>query len=201
MSAIPSSKGFLPTATLAFCLAVSAQAQTTQQDIYKCVDGEATSYQSMPCGRGQTAASVLTVTRTPVPPTQAVAAIPNLTPSVPVAQSRGKMWPPRRTLMLGMSDDEVLNLPGWGVPRKITRTKSPREYKEEWTYFTPTGEQKLYFVKQRWSMQWWILARRSSLRPSRSTAAPTQPPEAPDCRAARRAQDGRGFAPSRPFGA
>jgi hypothetical protein len=56
------------------------------------------------------------------------------------------MWPPRRTLMLGMSDDEVLNLPGWGVPRKITRTKSPREYKEEWTYFTPTGERKLYFV-------------------------------------------------------
>jgi hypothetical protein len=45
-----------------------------------------------------------------------------------------------------MSDDEVLNLPGWGVPKQITRTKSPREYKEEWTYFTPTGERKLYFV-------------------------------------------------------
>lgn len=49
--------------------------------------------------------------------------------------------------MLGMSDDEVLNLPGWGVPQHIIRTKALREWREEWTYIpTPSGERRLYFI-------------------------------------------------------
>ena len=56
------------------------------------------------------------------------------------------MWPPRRTLMLGMSDDEVLNLAGWGVPQYITRTRMAREWREEWTYSATSGERRLYFV-------------------------------------------------------
>jgi hypothetical protein len=56
------------------------------------------------------------------------------------------MWPPRGTLTLGMSDDQVLNLAGWGVPKHIARTKAARGWREEWTYATSTGERRLYFV-------------------------------------------------------
>ena len=142
----------LPVAALAVAMTTSAHAQGASQRIFKCVDGETNSYQSMPCGGGQTEVRVMTVARAPEAqpqqPSSALqleaanaAAVP-----VPTAQSRGKVWPPRRLLMLGMSDDEVLNLPGWGVPKQITRSKAPREYKEEWTYLTSTGERKLTFV-------------------------------------------------------
>jgi len=49
--------------------------------------------------------------------------------------------------MVGMSDDEVLNLPGWGVPNRITRERKPREWREEWSYGSPVnGERRLHFV-------------------------------------------------------
>ena len=49
-----------------------------------------------------------------------------------------------------MSDDEVLNLPGWGRPSRITRVKMARVWREEWTYGQPmTGERHLYFANAR----------------------------------------------------
>jgi hypothetical protein len=39
-----------------------------------------------------------------------------------------------KVLKLGMSDDEVLNLPRWGVPDKIVRSKGNHSYHEEWIY-------------------------------------------------------------------
>jgi hypothetical protein len=35
-----------------------------------------------------------------------------------------------------MTDDEVLNLPGWGRPAAINRTRAAREWREEWFYDT-----------------------------------------------------------------
>jgi len=132
--------------TLALATVPFAAAQT--QNIFKCVDGEVISYQSMPCGAGQTEARVMTIARAASVDAQAqsAAVTPRVDSVVPTALSRGKMWPARRTLMLGMSDDEVLNLPGWGVPKQIVRTKAAREWREEWTYPTAEGERRLYFV-------------------------------------------------------
>ena len=49
-----------------------------------------------------------------------------------------------------MSDDEVLNLPGWGRPSRITRVKIARAWHEEWTYGqTETGARHLYFANAR----------------------------------------------------
>ena len=50
-----------------------------------------------------------------------------------------------------MSDDEVLNLPGWGRPSRVTRARMPREWHEDWTYRTHDGnvEQRLHFVNAR----------------------------------------------------
>ena len=60
---------------------------------------------------------------------------------------RSTTWPWRRTLTLGMSDDEVLNLPGWGIPTRIIRARLAREWREEWIYArTPSEERHLQFA-------------------------------------------------------
>ena len=91
-----------------------AFAKVPTQNIFKCVDGETTAYQSMPCGAGQTEARLMTLARAEPPAPSMAVPTPSGAAVVPTARSPGKMWPPRRTLMLGMSDDEVLNLAGWG---------------------------------------------------------------------------------------
>jgi hypothetical protein len=35
---------------------------------------------------------------------------------------------------MGITDDEVLNLPAWGRPSTIVRTRSGRGWQEQWTY-------------------------------------------------------------------
>ena len=46
-----------------------------------------------------------------------------------------------------MSDDEVLNLPAWGRPKKITRNKANRVWREQWAYVSPVeGEKYLHFT-------------------------------------------------------
>jgi hypothetical protein len=129
-------------AALSMAVALALPA-TVSAHIFKCLQGETVAYQSMPCGDGQTEVRVLILAGgeadAPAPPR----ATP---PEVPNAQSNGRTWPPRRTLTLGMSDDEVLNLAGWGVPKHIARTRAARGWREEWTYATSNGERRLYFV-------------------------------------------------------
>ncbi len=51
------------------------------------------------------------------------------------------------TICIGMTDDEVLNLPGWGRPAKIVRTRAPREWREQWFYDTRfASPRQLFFV-------------------------------------------------------
>lgn len=66
--------------------------------------------------------------------------------SAPAPAQHGA-WPFRTTLALGMTDDQVLNLPGWGRPSKIIRSKNARAWREEWVYMSSAaGEQHLVFV-------------------------------------------------------
>jgi hypothetical protein len=49
-----------------------------------------------------------------------------------------------------MSDDEVLNMSGWGRPSRIDRVRLPREWREEWVYGPQTlSERRLYFSNGR----------------------------------------------------
>jgi hypothetical protein len=48
------------------------------------------------------------------------------------ANSKRVFW--RTSIAIGMSDDEVLNLPAWGRPSAITRSKANRVWYEEWIY-------------------------------------------------------------------
>jgi hypothetical protein len=110
--------------------------------IYKCVDGGATAYQSLPCAPG---ASEIRLS----PPASAVPALLSPAPRADAASPYPRRPGPwkHRTLTLGMSDDEVLNLPGWGRPSRITRVRLPREWREEWIYDGGLlAEQRLYFA-------------------------------------------------------
>jgi hypothetical protein len=133
-----------------FSIAVSAAAapSISAQGIYKCVEGENVAYQSIPCANGQGETKLMTAARVALAdPPATPAALPKLETAVPVDASRTKVWPFRRTLMLGMSDDEVLNLPGLGIPKRITRVKAGHEWREEWSYGPSiNGERRLHFV-------------------------------------------------------
>jgi hypothetical protein len=49
-----------------------------------------------------------------------------------------------------MSDDDVLNLPGWGRPGRISRVRMSRVWREDWTYGqSATGERHLHFANAR----------------------------------------------------
>ncbi len=56
----------------------------------------------------------------------------------------------RTSIAIGMSDDEVLNLPSWGRPSAITRSKSNRVWHEEWLYrWRIGGTSRLLFANGR----------------------------------------------------
>jgi len=123
-------------------LAIGFVSTAAAQDIFKCVSGAETAYQATPCmpGTEQTRmAPTLDRVRTDAP---------SLSTPRSSARSTG-VWK-RRTLALGMSDDEVLNMSGWGRPGRIHRVRLPREWREEWVYGAETpSERHLYFSNGR----------------------------------------------------
>ena len=137
------------TAILACALALSAPGAAS--DIYKCVQGEATSYQSTPCLRSQVETRLVAGVVAGAAPARAAEPLlaARLSPAALEAPRRAGPWR-NRTVVLGMSDDEVLNMPGWGRPTRIVRTRAPREWREVWTYGeTATGQRELHFANAR----------------------------------------------------
>src|SRR5260221_11164049 len=125
-------------------LATGAGPAAAAQDIFKCVEQGATAYQSTPCADGQVE-TVLMTGASPAPE-------PRIAPPSLPQQPMPRTWDPtqRASLTLGMSDDEVLNLPGWGRPARIARSRMSRGWREEWTYGQPgTGERRLHFANAR----------------------------------------------------
>jgi len=124
------------------------------QGIFKCVDGELTAYQSMPCSNGEVEMRLAIAQTNRAEPKRpepdsvsGFTHAPSSAAPNPSSQGRSTTWPWRRTLTLGMSDDEVLNLSGWGIPTRITRTRTAREWREEWIYArTPGEERRLRFA-------------------------------------------------------
>ena len=128
----------LPARIVVCAWAASMAAAASAGELYKCVDAAGTAYQSMPCATGaiETRVQVATLARPSLPPD-------------PARRSARKPGPWRhKTLTLGMSDDEVLNMPGWGPPSRITRVRVPRGgWREEWTYDQGlVAEQRLSFA-------------------------------------------------------
>jgi hypothetical protein len=64
------------------------------------------------------------------------------------SHSKRVFW--RTSIAIGMSDDEVLNLPAWGRPSAITRSKANRVWYEEWIYrWRIGGSSRLSFANGR----------------------------------------------------
>lgn len=113
------------------------------QDIFKCVDEAGTAYQSKPCATGVRETQLATGG---TPPRWEVSAPAPRAVSARRLSRKAGPWK-HTTLTLGMSDDEVLNMPGWGRPARITRVRMPREWREEWIYAqAPEGERRLHFA-------------------------------------------------------
>jgi hypothetical protein len=121
------------------------------QGIYKCVAAGEVAYQSMPCPAGQFETVIPWASPSPRQEISSAQPYPAnewpqaSDPSPAVEGSKSRSWVPwkQQTLRLGMSDDEVLNLPGWGRPSRITRTKANRVWREQWDYAVPGGETRL----------------------------------------------------------
>ena len=156
-------------------LCVSATARAA--DIYKCATPTGISYQSAPCQgvelpkplivgnvveaprrtTGGAAVEALRSTGSPATDSSTDSgAVSFAAPGAGASASRDcnarprewwRLAPLRRAICIGMSDDEVLNLPGWGRPAKIVRTRAPREWREEWIYDARyAGPRQLWFV-------------------------------------------------------
>ena len=116
-----------------------------QADIYRCGSGESIVYQDSPCAAGREQTRILRASTTTT--TQTTQLSDNNASQMLSGKEARPILPVGRTeLSLGMSDDEVLNLPAWGRPKKITRNKANRVWHEEWVYASPSaGERHLRF--------------------------------------------------------
>ena len=131
------------------------------QEIHKCLAGDAVAYQSAPCGGGQVEARVLKLPDYADPPQRDGASGPAFDSSaapvsgaqpaptdVPAAQAA---FPFRTSIALGMTDDQVLNIPAWGRPSRITRSGRHSGWREVWTYAYGDDVRELVFVNGRLS--------------------------------------------------
>ena len=120
-------------------------------NIYKCSGGgRDVAYQNFPCAQGQQEILMGSSAQPAYTQTQNVklasyGASPQSPAPVSAQETRPNMPFQRTALTLGMTDDEVLNLPHWGLPLKILRSKANRIWREEWVY----GSKRLYFENTR----------------------------------------------------
>jgi hypothetical protein len=145
------------------CVALTLAAGANAQSIRKCVDHGVVGYQTMPCGVGQVDAGLVKLPDYADPPQHDGATAPAqdayggtpagedvVTPvpatSPPPSQAA---FPFRTSIALGMTDDQVLNMPQWGRPTHIERTGRHRGWRETWTYPRPTELRTLTFVEGR----------------------------------------------------
>ena len=119
------------------------------QAIHKCLAPEGIAYQSVPCASGAgdvVIATLGSVHAASAPPAEALTPVPAR--REPGTNTKRVFW--RTSIAIGMSDDEVLNLPTWGRPSAISRSKSNRIWYEEWIYrWRLGGTSRLSFANGR----------------------------------------------------
>jgi len=139
---------------LFFSLLLCVSAASRAGDVHKCVTPSGISYQSAPCAGAELPTSTVIAGATQASPSMranAAASAPARTaPDCDAVPQRASPRLPWRhmAICIGMTDDEVLNLPGWGRPTAINRTRAPREWREEWFYDASraAGARQLFFV-------------------------------------------------------
>ena len=85
------------------------------QEIHRCVSADGITYQGVPCPGREGSPPVVDSAATQTAP----GALPDCAPR---PRSPPRLPWRQATICTGMTDDEVLNLPGWGRPARIVRT-------------------------------------------------------------------------------
>jgi hypothetical protein len=149
--------------TLSVCIALSLAGSVDAQDIRKCVDHGVVGYQNVPCAAGQVDAGLVKLPDYADPPQRDGAfappqeaygtapAVDDVTPPAPVASRPApeRVYPFRTSIALGMTDDQVLNIPRWGPPTRIERVGRHRGWRETWIYSNANAVRRLTFVEGR----------------------------------------------------
>jgi hypothetical protein len=118
------------------------------QAIHKCLAPEGIAYQSVPCASGDGDVVIASLGGPRAEPARAESPAAAPARREPGASSKRVFW--RTSIAVGMSDDEVLNLPAWGRPSAISRSKSNRVWYEEWVYrWRMGGTSRLSFANGR----------------------------------------------------
>jgi hypothetical protein len=152
-------------AWLLICIGLATASQA--QEIRKCVADGVVAYQNAPCSDGQVEATVLKLPDYADPPQRDGATVPVLDSSTtapapdssataaseavpePVAPVSQAAFPFRTSIALGMTDDAILNIAGWGRPTRIIRTGRTRGWREVWIYDRADRVDELAFVNGR----------------------------------------------------
>lgn len=135
---------------LTACAALAATTHANAEEaIYRCTDGDKVAFQWTNCAPGQQEKLVLAApspTVEPAAPAQdASAQAANAAPKIVRASWRAQVRSPAP--YVGISDDAVLNMRGWGRPSKIERKRGHHAWLEHWSYQSPSGEARhLHFT-------------------------------------------------------
>ena len=126
-------------------LVLSSFSYGQDKSIYKCAESEGIGYRGTPCPTQQEQTLITSARRVnwqnenakAIQPTDARLA------ATPFFATR---------LLIGMTDTQVLNLPSWGRPAQIIRSKAGHVRREQWIYKDrSTGDERrfLYFENAR----------------------------------------------------
>jgi hypothetical protein len=113
--------------------------------IYKCVDPEGIVYRDTPCATQQEQTLITNARKVNWQNENGRANAP-----VDSRLAASPLYAPR--LYMGMTDTQVLNLPSWGRPARIVRSKAGHLWREQWIYKDrSTGDERsfLYFENAR----------------------------------------------------
>jgi hypothetical protein len=108
-------------------LALSTFSYAQDKSIYKCVDPEGIVYRDTPCATQQEQTLITNARKVNWQSENGKAreAVDARLAATPFSATR---------LSIGMTDTQVLNLPGWGRPAHIVRSKAGRAWREQWIY-------------------------------------------------------------------
>jgi hypothetical protein len=116
------------------------------KSIYKCADSEGIGYRDTPCPTQQEQTLITSARRVNWQSENAKATQPT------DARLAATPYFFATQLFIGMTDTQVLNLPSWGRPAQIIRSKAGHVWREQWIYQgRSTGDERrfLYFENAR----------------------------------------------------
>ena len=126
-------------------LALSASSYAQDKTIYRCADTDGIGYRDTPCATQQE--------QTLISPTRRASWQHDNATAIQPTDARLAATPFFATrLFIGMTDTQVLNLPSWGRPAQIIRSKAGHVWREQWIYKDrSTGDERgfLYFENAR----------------------------------------------------